>query len=34
MKGILFVPSVEETKWVREILPDISPAELPIAGKR
>ena len=34
MKGIIFVPSVEETNWVREILPDISPAELPIAGKQ
>lgn len=33
MKGIIFVPSIEETNWVRDILPDLSPAELPIAGK-
>lgn len=33
MKGIIFVPSIEETNWIREILPNTSPAELPIAGK-
>lgn len=34
MKGVIFVPSVAETEWIREILPDISPAELPVAGRR
>lgn len=34
MKNIIFVPSVEESNWVQEILPGTSPAELPIAGKR
>lgn len=34
MKGIIFVPAVEQTRWVEELLPGITPAELPIAGKR
>jgi len=33
-ENILFVPSVRETEWVREFLPDRSPAELPVAGRR
>lgn len=34
MKAVVFVPSVPETAWVREALPWLSPAELPIAGRR
>lgn len=34
MKGIIFVPAVEETRWVEELLPGVTPAELPVAGKR
>lgn len=34
MKAILFVPAAESTEWLSQILPDLSPAELPIAGKR
>ena len=34
MFNAIFVPSVRETEWVREMLPGISPAELPVAGKR
>ena len=34
MRNILFVPSVPDTEWLREILPDMSPAELPVAGLR
>lgn len=34
MKGLIYVPSTEETEWIQEVLPGISPAELPIAGKR
>ena len=34
MKAVLFVPSVPESEWIREILPDKSPAELPLAGRR
>ena len=34
MFNILFVPSVRETEWVQELLPGISPLELPVAGMR
>ena len=34
MKAVVFVPSVPETAWAREALPWLSPAELPIAGRR
>jgi NDP-sugar pyrophosphorylase family protein len=34
MRNILFVPSVPATEWVRDILPDMTPAELPVAGLR
>lgn len=34
MDNILFVPSVPASEWCREVLPDISPLELPVAGKR
>ena len=34
MRNILFVPTVAETAWVDGILPGLSPAELPIAGRR
>lgn len=33
-ESILFVPSVRETQWITRMLPGISPAELPIAGRR
>lgn len=34
MDNILFVPATRELDWVQEILPGISPAELPVAGRR
>ena len=34
MDNILFVPSTRETEWVQEVLPETSPAELPVAGRR
>ena len=34
MDNILFVPSTRETEWVQGVLPGISPAELPVAGRR
>ena len=34
MDNILFVPSTRELEWVQEVLPGVSPAELPVAGKR
>ncbi len=34
MDNVLFVPSVGATEWAREVLPLISPAELPVAGRR
>ena len=34
MKAVVFVPSVPETAWAREALPWLSPAELPVAGRR
>jgi len=34
MDNILFVPATRELEWVQEVLPDTSPAELPIAGRR
>lgn len=34
MKGVVFVPAVAETEWLREVLPDRSPAELPLGGRR
>ncbi len=34
MDNILFVPSVRESEWVQTVLPGLSPAELPVAGKR
>lgn len=34
MKAVVFVPSVPETAWAREALPWLSPAELPLAGRR
>ena len=34
MDNILFVPATRDSEWVREALPGISPAELPVAGKR
>ena len=34
MESLLFVPLVEDSKWVLDILPSMSPAELPVAGRR
>ena len=34
MDNILFVPATHETQWIQEVLPGISPAELPVAGRR
>ena len=34
MDNILFVPATHELDWVGEVLPGISPAELPVAGRR
>ena len=34
MDNVLFVPATAETEWVREVLPGLSPAELPVAGRR
>ena len=34
MDSLLFVPLVKDSKWVLDILPSSSPAELPVAGRR
>ena len=34
MKGLLLVPTIEETEWVQAVFPGLSPALLPICGKR
>ncbi len=34
MESLLFVPLVKDSKWVLDILPSMSPAELPVAGRR
>jgi hypothetical protein len=34
MDSLLFVPLVADSKWVLDILPSMSPAELPVAGRR
>ena len=34
MESLLFVPLVADSRWVRDILPSMSPAELPVAGRR
>ena len=34
MDSLLFVPLVEDSKWVLDILPSTSVAELPVAGRR
>ena len=34
MRAVVFVPSVPDTAWVREALPWLSPAELPLGGRR
>ncbi len=34
MESLLFVPLVEDSKWVLDILPSTSVAELPVAGRR
>ena len=34
MDNILFVPATHELEWVRDVLPGMSPAELPVAGRR
>jgi len=34
MDNILFVPATRDTEWTRETLPGMSPAELPVAGRR
>lgn len=34
MKNVLFMPSVSQSEWLHEILPWLSPAELPVAGRR
>lgn len=34
MDNVLFVPATQELEWVQDVLPGMSPAELPVAGKR
>ena len=34
MDNILFVPATHELEWVQDVLPGLSPAELPVAGRR
>ncbi|MBR5549633.1 MAG: hypothetical protein IKU71_07870 [Kiritimatiellae bacterium] len=34
MDNILFVPATLDTEWVKDMLPGMSPAELPVAGRR
>lgn len=34
MSGLLFVPMVADSRWTLDILPSMSPAELPVAGRR
>ena len=34
MDNVLFVPSVRESEWVKETVPGLGPAELPVAGRR
>lgn len=34
MKGVIFIPSVGDTQWIGEIMPNRSLAELPVAGKK
>ena len=34
MTNALFVPTVRDTDWVGELLPGVSPAALPLAGRR
>lgn len=34
MDNILFVPATHELEWVQEVFPGMSPAELPVAGRR
>lgn len=34
MKNAIFIPSVPQSEWSRDVLLGISPAELPIAGRR
>ncbi len=34
MKGLLLLPSIQETEWVQSVFPGMSPAELPVCGKR
>ena len=34
MDSLLFVPLVESGRWILDILPSMSPAELPVAGRR
>ena len=34
MKSLLFVPSVAQSEWLHELLPWLSLAELPVAGRR
>ena len=34
MKNVLFMPSVAQSEWLHELLPWLSQAELPVAGRR
>ena len=34
MESLLIVPSASETEWLHELLPELSPIALPIAGRR
>ncbi len=34
MKNAIYVPAVAASEWIREILPNLGQAQLPIAGKR
>ena len=34
MDNILFVPATRELEWVQDVLPGLSPAELPVGGRR
>ena len=34
MQNLLLMPSVEQSEWLHDLLPWLSPTELPVAGRR
>jgi NDP-sugar pyrophosphorylase family protein len=34
MNNVLFVPTTRDSRWIKELVPDRSPSELPVAGRR